>query len=62
MDNFEYGTLTIGSSTDNCNGYPKNSIVDDTLQKEMMDAETEDQVLELSVERLYQSLKESIKL
>ena len=31
-------------------------------RKEMMNAETEDKVLELSVERLYQSLKESIKL
>ncbi len=60
MNNYEYGTLTIGTSFESCTH--NKSLVDETLQREMMNAETEDQVLELSVERLYQSLKESIKL
>ena len=44
------------------NGTYNNSVVDEALQREMMNAETEGRVLELSVERLYLSLKESIKL
>ena len=39
-----------------------NTVVDEALQNEMMNAETEEQILELSVEKLYQRLKESIKL
>jgi len=39
-----------------------NTVVDETLHKEMSNAESEEQVLELSIERLYQSLKDSIKL
>ena len=60
MNNYEYGTLTIGTTYESCTH--NNSVVDQALQREMMNAETEDKVLELSVERLYQSLKESIKL
>ena len=60
MNNFGYGTITLGTTLEKCTY--NNTVVDEALQREMMNAETEDQVLELSVERLYQSLKESIKL
>jgi hypothetical protein len=60
MNNFGYGTITLGTTLEQCTY--NNTVVDEALQREMMNAETEDQVLELSVERLYQSLKESIKL
>ncbi len=60
MDNCEYGTMILGATF--ASRTYSNSVVDETLQQEMMDAESEDKVLELSVERLYQNLKESIKL
>jgi hypothetical protein len=60
MDNYGYHTLTIDTAIESCTY--DNFVVDDVLQKEMMDAETEDQIMELSVERLYLNLKESIKL
>ena len=56
----ENNTLTLDATLSQC--AQNNTVVDEALQRDMMNAETEEQVLELSVERLYQRLKESIKL
>lgn len=60
MDYYGYNTLTMDATLNHC--AQDNIVVDESLQKEMMNAETEKKVLDLSVERLYQNLKESIKL
>lgn len=60
MSNCDYNTLTMSATLTGCSN--DNTVVDETLHKEMSNAESEEQVLELSIERLYQSLKDSIKL
>lgn len=60
MDILKFGSFTIDTTLESCTY--DNSIIDDVLLKEMMNAETEDQIMELSVEKLYLSLKEVIKL
>ncbi len=60
MSNYDYNTLTMSATLTGCSN--DNTVVDETLHKEMSNAESEEQVLELSIERLYQSLKDSIKL
>ena len=60
MNNYDYNTLTMSATLTGCSY--DNTVVDETLHKEMSNAESEKQVLELSIERLYQSLKDSIKL
>lgn len=60
MNHYDYNTLTIGTTLASCTN--NNTVVDEALHKEMLNAETEEQVLELSIDRLYQSLKDSIKL
>ncbi len=60
MSNYDYNTLTMSDTLTGCSY--DNTVVDETLHKEMSNAESEKQVLELSIERLYQSLKDSIKL
>ena len=60
MNNHEYNTLTMGATLSCCTN--NNTVVDKTLQKKMLNAETDEQVLALSINRLYQSLKDSIEL
>ncbi len=58
MDNYILSTLdtTVDICTDN------NPVVDEALQIKMMNAETDEQVIELSIEKLFQSLQEAIKM
>ena len=58
MNNYEYNTLTMSVTLTDCSY--DTTVVDETLHKEMSNAESEEQVLELSIEILYQSLKDSI--
>ncbi len=58
MDN--YGLSTLDTAIDSCTD--NTPVVDEALQIKMMNAETEEQVMELSIDKLYQSLLEAIKM
>lgn len=60
MEDYDYNPLPIDTTVGSCTS--DNSIVDLVLLKETMEAETEDQIIELSIEKLYFNLKESIKI